>query len=324
MTEQNKLVPVQEKIDAMLDAKKRISILLAGRTGVGKSSTINSLLGAQVAPVGKFRPTTMSIARYPHAHGGLQYDIVDTPGLCDDLPEVGNDQRYLADIREAGGQADCLLFVTELDAARVSGDERRGIKMLTEALGASVWEQALIVFTRADKVNADEFEADLKERTSLLREAIAAYAPLQAAYIPAIAVSNTAAQLPNGKPWLSELFTQVLMRLRHDATIPFLHSMREDVGIEPPQKHKDEAFAKANEPAARASADQGDGEPPPRIDLDPEQAEKIKKTVWSRILSGISTGANLGAKIGKPFGKVTEAVGAVLGAIGGGLLGWLL
>lgn len=153
--------------------------------------------------------------------------------LCDDLPEVGNDERYLADIRDTSGEADCLLFVTELDASRVSSDERRGIKMLTEALGASVWEDALIVFTRADKVGADDLETHLKERMSLLREAIAAYAPLQAAFIPALAVSNTSNTLPNGKPWLSELFTQVLTRLRHDATVPFLNWMREDVGIDP-------------------------------------------------------------------------------------------
>jgi GTP-binding protein EngB required for normal cell division len=235
MTQQNNLVLAQQRIARMLDNKKSITLLLAGRTGVGKSSTINSLLGAEVAPVGKFRPTTMSVATYAHEHGGLQYHIVDTPGLCDDLPEVGNDQRYLAAIRDVSAQADCLLFVTELDAARVSGDERRGIKILTEALGASVWEHALIVFTRADKVDAGDFEAALKERMSLLRETIAAYAPLHAAYLPTLAVSNTSASLPNGKPWLSELFTQLLLRLRHDATLPFLHSMMDDVGIEQPE-----------------------------------------------------------------------------------------
>ena len=333
MTQQNNLVLAQQHIDAMLDAKKSITILLAGRTGVGKSSTINSLLGAQVAPVGKFRPTTISVARYPHEHGGLYYDIVDTPGLCDDLPEVGNDQRYLAAIREASAQADCLLFITELDATRVSSDERRGIQMLTEALGASVWENALLVFTRADKVEAKEFEADLKERTGLLRETIAAYAPLHAAYIPALAVSNTSEKLPNGKPWLSELFTQVMMRLRHDATLPFLHSMRKDVGIHPSaQQTGGEASAAASPAASDTAADKPvagattaePGRANPRIDLDPEQQERVKKTVWDRILKGVTTGAATGAKIGKLFGKRGEAIGAAIGAVGGALLGWLL
>lgn len=323
MTKQNNLVLAQQHIAGMLNNKKSITILLAGRTGVGKSSTINSLLGAQVAPVGKFRPTTMSVASYQHEHGGLQYHIVDTPGLCDDLPEVGNDQRYLADIRDASDQADCLLFVTELDAARVSGDERRGIKLLTEALGASVWENALIVFTRADKFDADEFEANLKERISLLREAIAAYAPLHAAYIPALAVSNTSQQLPNGKPWLSELFTQVLLRLRHDATVPFLHSMMHDVGIDQPERQAKAGATEVNHTAPAGSTPKP-GPEKPRIDLNPEQEERIKKTIWDRIIKGATAGASLGAKIGKVFGKGGEAIGAAVGAVGGALLGWLL
>lgn len=323
MTQQNNLVMAQQHIASMLDKKTSITILLAGRTGVGKSSTVNSLMGAEVAPVGKFRPTTRSVASYPHEHGGLQYNIVDTPGLCDDLPEMGNDQRYLADIRDASDQTDCLLFVTELDATRVSSDERRGIKMLTEALGAAVWENALIVFTRADKVDADDFDAALKERMSLLRETIAAYAPLHAAYIPALAVSNTAHQLPNGTPWLSELFTQVLLRLRDDATLPFLHSMKRDVGIEQPERSTKADTAEADHPASAGSAPES-GPGKPRIDLNPEQEERIKKTVWDRILKGATAGASLGAKIGNPFGKFGEAAGAAIGAVGGALLGWLL
>lgn len=196
--------------------------------------------------------------------------------------------------------------------------------MLTEALGASVWENALIVFTRADKVGADDFETHLKERMSLLREAIAAYAPLQAAYIPALAVSNTSNTLPNGKPWLSELFTQVLTRLRHDATVPFLNSMREDVGIDPvASTNEAKPTAQAEDTRAGETVAQT-GRTKSRIDLDPEQEARVKKTVWDRIVKGATTGAALGAKIGKSLGKYGEAAGAALGAIGGALLGWLL
>lgn len=323
MNQEHDIVEAQQKINLMLESKKSITLLLAGRTGVGKSSTINSLLGASVAPVGKFKPTTMSVASYLHQHGGLQYRVVDTPGLCDDLPEAGNDQRYLAAMRETSGPVDCLLFVTELDATRVSSDERRGIRMLTDAFGASIWENALIIFTRADKVGADDFESDLKERTGLIREVIAAYAPLHATYVPPVAVSNTSDKLPNGRAWLGELFTQILMRLRHDATVPFLHSMRQDVGIDRP-KAETKPSSCAEDPEAETKQTHGGAGPQkPRIDLNKEQQEKVKKTVWDRILKGAAAGATLGAKIGKPLGKFGEAIGAAVGAIGGGLLGWL-
>ncbi|MCF4995417.1 hypothetical protein GIW70_12055 [Pseudomonas syringae] len=50
-----------QQIQRMLNQKERITILLVGRTGVGKSSTINSLMGAEVAPVGKFTATTLQV-----------------------------------------------------------------------------------------------------------------------------------------------------------------------------------------------------------------------------------------------------------------------
>lgn len=314
-----------QQIQRMLNQKERITILLVGRTGVGKSSTINSLMGAEVAPVGKFTATTLQVESYPHTHGGLNYNIIDTPGLCDDLPEQGNDQRYLADIREAASKTDCLLFVTELDASRISSDERRGIKMITEALGPAVWENALIIFTRADKINPNDFAEDLTARSSLVRRAIANFAPLHASYIPSLAVSNTSETLPNGKPWLGEFFTQVVMRLQGDATIPFIHSMKEDVGISSSGNTANTGNSQKEEsPRSSDKRESSAKKEKPRIVLNEEQQQKIKETAWKRILSGASTGAALGAKVGKPFGKFGEAVGAAVGAIGGGLLGWLM
>lgn len=324
MSEHITLEDADQKIQQMLDHKKSITILLVGRTGVGKSSTINSLLGAQVAPVGKFSATTMQVTSYQHNHGGLLYNIIDTPGLCDDLPEEGNDHRYLQDIRKAADHTDCLLFVTELDAARISSDERRGIRMITEALGPAAWENSLIVFTRADKVDPRDFEVDLATRSSLVRQAIAAFAPLYAAYIPSLAISNASEHLPNGKPWLGELFTQVLVRLHYDATIPFLHSMKEDIGASESVGTSSHNRQGKGTPGASDQTESTSKTEKPRINLNEEQKQKVKETAWKRVMSGASTGAALGAKIGKPFGKVGEAIGAALGAIGGGLLGWLL
>ena len=84
---------LKQKVKIVID--KKIIFVLAGRTGVGKSSTVNKLLGRQEAKVGKYEPTTMSVETYEHEKNGIKFTIVDTPGLCDDLEELGNDQEYL-------------------------------------------------------------------------------------------------------------------------------------------------------------------------------------------------------------------------------------
>src|ERR1051325_3566572 len=72
----------QEVRDAL---QRKLVFLLTGRTGVGKSSTINYLLGQNVAPVGDFEPETITVSRYEARIHEIACTVFDTPGLCDDL-----------------------------------------------------------------------------------------------------------------------------------------------------------------------------------------------------------------------------------------------
>ena len=146
---------------------KTFTFLLIGRTGVGKSSTINSLIGANVAPVGDFDPCTADVTVHETNLHGAIVRVIDTPGLCDDLEEVGNDAKYIELMREKiPGAIDAVLFVSRLDDTRVDASEKRGLRLITEAFGEPFWKKSVIVFTQSDKVPDERFEEYVCERTT--------------------------------------------------------------------------------------------------------------------------------------------------------------
>ena len=53
-------------------SKREFTFLMLGRTGVGKSSTVNTLIGQQIAEVGDFRPTTFTVRFYQSQIQGVK------------------------------------------------------------------------------------------------------------------------------------------------------------------------------------------------------------------------------------------------------------
>jgi actin-like ATPase involved in cell morphogenesis len=207
------------------EAKKRpVVFLIVGRTGVGKSSTINSLVERVVAEVGHTRPTTFNVTPYPYEQDGVKFTFVDTPGLCDDLPEKNKDQVYLARMQASIKQFDSLWFVTQLNDRRVSSDEMRAIKLISEAFTdkAKVWERGVIIFTNANTPTDDPYPINFQNRTEVIREVIAEYSGKDVAVrIPAVAIENKSDTTPDGKLWRGELYVKVLSSMSRDGIITF-------------------------------------------------------------------------------------------------------
>jgi predicted GTPase len=204
-------------------AKSRgFSFLLVGRAGVGKSSTINSLMGREIAPVGKFEAETKIVSAYEApSDATIPYRIYDTPGLCD---ADGDNKEYLQLIHDKIQEPiDCLWFVTILTEARVRTDEKDAIAHIVSAFGKEVWKRAVIIFTCADKVSSKEFELTLAVRTRLIRDQIAAKVGKEIADdIPSVAVSNVSLNTPDKKSWLGRLFVRTFIRISKEGLDGFL------------------------------------------------------------------------------------------------------
>ena len=166
---------ISEYVLEGLAKNRRFKFLLVGRTGVGKSSTINRLIGKEVATVNDFEPETVEVKEYNSDIDGVPFTVVDTPGLADDLDEFRKDQKYLDSIRSQVKKIDCLFFVTRLDDTRVSRDEKQAIKVISEELepnegASSIWENSVIVFTFANNVQSSKYSNTLEKRTKLIQK----------------------------------------------------------------------------------------------------------------------------------------------------------
>jgi GTP-binding protein EngB required for normal cell division len=296
-----------------LSQDKKFVFVLLGKTGVGKSSTVNSLLSQEIAPVGKYDATTMEVQEYEHEINGVKCSIIDTPGLCDDIPEKGNNQKYIELIQNQVKQIDLLWFVTRLDDSRVGEDEKKGIQIISEAFTPKVWEHSVIIFTRANK--ADDYLEELWERTKRIRDEIAKHTGHEIANkIPSVAVDNKSQTTPDGKRWLEELYTQVFIRMSERGAIPFLMATATRIN----KNNRDPNWTFYNQSKFKNEDKENENREFNVNDFifNGIQKELIKKKLIEVIPALAAAGASAGAVVGGPIGA---AIGGVVGAAVGSI-----
>lgn len=317
-----------------LSSKKKFTFLLVGRTGVGKSSTINTLMGCEVASTSDFEPETMEVKHYEAEINNIQFTVIDTPGLCDSLSEEF-DHVYLEMMRSEAKQIDLMWFVTPLNESRVRRDELDGLRLITEAFGKDIWQHAIIVFTCADLVNESKYQETFERRTELIHKAIASQVKSDVLDIPSVAVTNVCETTPDGKKWLGELYVKVLAKISERGALPFFLATAHRVGglnkTATNENSNNQASSKSKEPNWRFYGDNsssgfeqedastGKASSTPNIELDDKQKKEVRKVIDAAIIPGL---AAAGAGIGMLFGPVGAAIGGTVGA-GIGLIAWL-
>ncbi|PHU22378.1 Translocase of chloroplast 34 [Capsicum chinense] len=197
-----------------------LTILVMGKGGVGKSSTVNSIIGERAVAVSAFQSETPRPVMVSRSRAGFTLNIIDTPGLV----EGGyvNDQSLdLIKKFLLNKTIDVLLYVDRLDAYRVDNLDKQIVKAITDSFGKEIWRRGIVVLTHAqlsppDGLTYDEFTS---RRSDALLKIVRMGArirkqEMQAASIPVVLVENSGRCnkneseekiLPSGTAWIPNL-----------------------------------------------------------------------------------------------------------------------
>jgi hypothetical protein len=204
------------------DSKKELTVLVLGRGGAGKSSTVNSLLNERAANVLPFQQDGQKPTLFARrAPSGFILNLIDTPSLLDGdavsearLEEIG---RALRD-----RDVDAVLYVDRLDTYASDALDAACIAGVTRVLGPSIWNNAVVVFTRSSESAAPpgvDFEDHVAAREAAVRAAIATAGAAASADV-AVALAENSSRcpanadgekiVPGDVPWVADLLEKIV------------------------------------------------------------------------------------------------------------------
>lgn len=275
----------------------KVTILITGATGCGKSSTINALFNSNNAKVGQgVNPETMDIAKYelnniilfdsPGLGDGKEADSRHSKNIIAKLNEKDKDGNLLIDLvlvildgstRDLGTSFE---LINNVIIPNLGGDKNRLLVAINQAdlaMKGRYWdgdknrpEPELIKFLN-EKVESTKKR--IKEATSVDIEPI---------YYSAGYKNGTEEQRPFN---LSKLLAFIIRHTKQEKRAVFVQDINKDK----------------------------------KMWQDDDKREDYKAEIKKSFLGSIGMGASLGAKLGQYFGPQSIAICAAIGGFLGGL-----
>ena len=132
--------------ELLTNTGSRITFLVVGKTGEGKSTLVNSFVGKEVCTTGDLTATTQELREVRHTINGVDVSIYDTRGMLDG---DGVDDEIFESIQ--GVSMNLLLLCVSMRDRANSQATKSIISMITKKLGITIWENAAIILTRANE-----------------------------------------------------------------------------------------------------------------------------------------------------------------------------
>ncbi|EEF45536.1 translocase of chloroplast 159, chloroplastic [Ricinus communis] len=158
-----------------------LNILVIGKTGVGKSATVNSIFGEKKVMIDAFDPATTKVKEIFGTIDGVRIRILDTPGLRTSVKEEATNRKILESIKKLTKQfpPDVVLYVDRLDTHRGDLNDLSLLASISNILTASIWRNAIVTLTHAAAPPPEEssgsplsFEMFVAQRSHVIQQAI--------------------------------------------------------------------------------------------------------------------------------------------------------
>ncbi|KAL6974089.1 hypothetical protein U1Q18_028271 [Sarracenia purpurea var. burkii] len=127
-------------------------ILVLGKTGVGKSATINSIFNQTTAMTDAFQPATDRIQELVGLTNGIKISFIDTPGLLPSSTSTfRRNRKILCSVKRfiKKSPPDIVLYFERLDLINACSCDLPLMKLITEAFGSAIWFNTIIVMTHS-------------------------------------------------------------------------------------------------------------------------------------------------------------------------------
>lgn len=218
-----RVIAAQQEAPGGPDLDVSLRILLLGKTGVGKSATVNSIFDERKVATDALVPATHRIKKIEGTVKGIRVTVIDTPGLMPHYYGQRRNRKILNSVRRfiKRSPPDIVLYFERLDHINSRYSDYPLLKLMTDILGSSMWFNTVLVMTHCSSSppeGPDGYPLEYDTYTRYCKNVVQRH--IQAAVSntqldnPFVLIDNhpmcrrnTKGErvLPNGQVWVSEL-----------------------------------------------------------------------------------------------------------------------